>query len=168
MSVEETAQGVGDGLVGIVGVEQHSEKAGDAADLGAAHAFDEPREHRKKARRITTDSRRLSRSEADLARGHRKASDRIHDKEDVLALVAEVFGDKVRAVPSEQLIEEGWFGPGRSHPELAARIGDYTLQMRERYTISDRLAGERELHLNGVHGGTSAAEMIVPLMLAGA
>mgnify|MGYP003647550574 FL=1 len=82
--------------------------------------------------------------------------------------VADVLGDAARAVPSEQLIEEGWFGPGRSHPELAARIGDYTLQMRERYTISDRLPGERELHLNGVHGGTSAAEMIVPLMLAGA
>lgn len=82
--------------------------------------------------------------------------------------VAEVLGDKVRAVPSEQLIEEGWFGPGRSHPELAARIGDYTLQMRERYTISDRIAGERALHLNGVHGGASAAEMIVPLMVAGA
>lgn len=89
----------------------------------------------------------------------------VHDFE---RYVADVLGDKVRAVRSEQLIEEGWFGPGQSHPELAARIGDYTLQMRERYTISDRIAGERELRLNGVHGGTSAAEMFVPLMIAGA
>lgn len=78
------------------------------------------------------------------------------------------LGDKLRAVPSEQLIEEGWFGPGVSHPELAARTGDYTLQLKGRYTIADRIAGERELRLNGVHGGTSTAEMIVPLMIAGA
>lgn len=86
---------------------------------------------------------------------------------DFESYVADELGDAVRAVPSEQLISEGWFGPGDSHPELAARIGDYTLQMRDRYTISDRVAGERDFQLYGVHGGTSVAEMIVPLMIAG-
>ncbi|MGR9092600.1 MAG: alkaline phosphatase family protein [Gammaproteobacteria bacterium] len=81
--------------------------------------------------------------------------------------VAAELSDFARAVPSEQLVEEGWFGPGISHPELAARIGDYTLQMLDRYTLTDRVAGERDMQLNGVHGGTSAAEMIVPLMIAG-
>ena len=71
------------------------------------------------------------------------------------------------AVPSQQLIDESWFGLGQPHPELAARIGDYTLQMRDRYTIRDRVAGERNLRLSGVHGGTAAAEQIVPLVLAG-
>ena len=69
--------------------------------------------------------------------------------------------------PSEQLIDDGWFGLGEPHPELAARIGDYTLQMRDRYTVRDRIAGEPDVQLKGVHGGTAAAEQIVPLLLAG-
>jgi hypothetical protein len=71
------------------------------------------------------------------------------------------------AVPSEQLIDDGWFGPGVPHPELSARVGDYTLQMRSRYTIGDTVTGERKFTLHGVHGGTAAAEMRVPLMIAG-
>lgn len=70
-------------------------------------------------------------------------------------------------LPSHRLIDDGWFGVGKPHAELAARIGDYTLLMRGRYTIRDRVAGERDIHLNGVHGGTSAAEQYVPLILAG-
>ena len=81
--------------------------------------------------------------------------------------VATELGDRAVAVPSRQLIEEGWFGLGRAHPEFAARVGDYTLQMRGRYTIGDQVAGERKIVMHGVHGGTSAAEMYVPLMLAG-
>ncbi|MCZ6774309.1 MAG: alkaline phosphatase family protein [Proteobacteria bacterium] len=70
-------------------------------------------------------------------------------------------------LPSHQLIDDGWFGCGEPHAELAARIGDYTLLMRGRYTIRDRVAGELDIHLKGVHGGTSAAEQYVPLILAG-
>lgn len=77
------------------------------------------------------------------------------------------LAEAANLVPSEQLIDEGWFGFGIPHPELRARIGDYTLQMRDRYTISDSLPGERRLNMNGVHGGTSVAELYVPLILAG-
>ena len=70
-------------------------------------------------------------------------------------------------VPSEQLIDEGWFGCGEQHPELLDRIGDFTLQMQAQYTIGDRVAGEPATQLRGVHGGTSAAEMFVPLIVAG-
>lgn len=69
--------------------------------------------------------------------------------------------------PSAALVEDGWYGPGTSHPELLARVGDYTLQMRERYTIRDRVTGESAFDLKGMHGGVAAAEQIVPLMLAG-
>lgn len=81
--------------------------------------------------------------------------------------VAGELGEFMHLVPSERLLDEGWFGLGDAHPELAARIGDYTLQMRGRYTIRDRVAGEREVRMNGVHGGTAAAELYVPLMVAG-
>ncbi|MFP6682965.1 MAG: nucleotide pyrophosphatase, partial [Gammaproteobacteria bacterium] len=70
-------------------------------------------------------------------------------------------------VPSEELIDEGWFGVGEVHSELSSRIGDYTLQMRDRYTIVDSLPGERRFNMNGVHGGTAAAELYVPLILSG-
>jgi Type I phosphodiesterase / nucleotide pyrophosphatase len=73
----------------------------------------------------------------------------------------------VDLVPSEQLLDEGWFGRGDVHPEFTARIGDYTLQMRGRFTIRDRVTGEREVCMNGVHGGAAAAELYVPLILAG-
>lgn len=70
-------------------------------------------------------------------------------------------------VPSTRLLADGWFGLGDPHPELLARIGDYTLQMRERYTLRDRVTGERAIDLFGMHGGVTAAEQRVPLLLAG-
>jgi len=81
--------------------------------------------------------------------------------------VADELADYAHVVPSEQLLSEGWFGAGEIHPEFTARIGDYTLQMRERYTIGDRVAGERKVAMYGVHGGTATAELQVPLVLAG-
>ena len=67
---------------------------------------------------------------------------------------------------SEDLIAQGWFGPGETHPRLASRIGDYALVMGEDWTICDWLPGERRHTLIGVHGGTSADEMQVPLVFA--
>lgn len=70
------------------------------------------------------------------------------------------------ALPREQLLAEGWFGPGPLHPELAARIGDYALLMKEDWTLHDTLPGETAHALVGHHGGVSPAEMQVPLLLA--
>ncbi len=83
------------------------------------------------------------------------------------ALVGE-FGDAVQPVPSAQLVSEGWFGPalGREHPGFRARIGDLTLMMAPGWTLKDWLPGERRHRLIGVHGGTTAEEMEVPLLLA--
>lgn len=67
--------------------------------------------------------------------------------------------------PSERLLEEGWFGLGRPHPELAHRIGDYLLLMKGRYVVTQRLLGEAEFSQRGVHGGLSPAELYVPLIL---
>jgi hypothetical protein len=81
--------------------------------------------------------------------------------------VSAQLGEYATAVPSEQLITDGWFGLGTPHPELAARVGDYTLQMRARYTLRDRVIGERDIALAGMHGGITAAEQWIPLLLAG-
>jgi hypothetical protein len=67
---------------------------------------------------------------------------------------------------SSELIDEGWFGPGVPNSELAGRIGDYTLIMKENYVIRDQLPGEHRHVQIGVHGGISEDEMLVPLMVA--
>lgn len=81
------------------------------------------------------------------------------------AYVRQRLGHAAEPVPSSRLVEEGWFGPGTPDPRLARRIGDYTLVMRENWTIVDAVPGEKRHAMRGVHGGTSAAEMRVPLVL---
>ena len=67
---------------------------------------------------------------------------------------------------SETLIEQGWFGPGEPHPKLKERVGDFTLVMKDNWTVKDWLPGEQRYKQVGVHGGVTEAEMIVPLMVA--
>lgn len=81
------------------------------------------------------------------------------------AYVAQNLGHAAVAVPREQLFAEGWFGPGPLHPRLASRVGDYVLVMQEDWTLRDLMPGEREHPMVGFHGGVSAAEMTVPLVL---
>ncbi len=69
-------------------------------------------------------------------------------------------------VPACDAISQGWFGLGEANPRLAERIGDYLLVMKEDYTIKDWVLGEARHLTIGVHGGVSAAEMYVPLVLA--
>lgn len=88
-------------------------------------------------------------------------------REDFAAAAGELLADVARVVPSGQLIDEGWYGPGPAHPELRARCGDFTLQMLGRHTLRDRLAGEPDIIMKGMHGGITAAEQIVPLLVAG-
>jgi hypothetical protein len=65
---------------------------------------------------------------------------------------------------SADLVAAGRFGPGQRHPRLLSRIGDYTLEMKEDWTLRDTMPGERAHRLIGVHGGTSRDEMRVPLV----
>ena len=68
---------------------------------------------------------------------------------------------------SDDFIASGWFGIGAAHNELAARVGDFVLCLRERYTLRDQVVGEHNAKLLGVHGGITRAEQVVPLLLAG-
>ena len=80
--------------------------------------------------------------------------------------VAEHFGHCMEAFPSRTLVEQGWFGPGAADPRLASRIGDFVLVMREDWTLLDWVEGEKRYRQLGVHGGVSADEMFVPLVVA--
>ena len=66
--------------------------------------------------------------------------------------------------PSSELIGAGWFGLPPYHPRLASRVGDYTLVMKDNWTIKDQLPGEKQHRMLGVHGGVSDDEMVVPLI----
>lgn len=67
---------------------------------------------------------------------------------------------------SSDLVAQGLFGLGEPHPELLSRVGDYTLVMKENYAFTGRIPGEGPLQMTGFHGGLSAAEVYVPLVLA--
>ena len=76
------------------------------------------------------------------------------------------LADRVQLFRSDDVLQQGWLGPGEAHPALRDRIGDYVLIPRGRTILRDWLRGEeRHTHI-GVHGGLSAAEMIVPLVVA--
>ncbi len=90
----------------------------------------------------------------------------VRDPDEFIPRARDWLGERAHVRPSRELLAEGWFGPGDAHPQIAERVGDVSLVMRGRYTIKDWLPGEkRYLHI-GNHGGTSAEEMYVPLILA--
>lgn len=82
------------------------------------------------------------------------------------AYMRELFSKEAMLFPSQQLLQEGWFGLGVPDPRLQNRIGQYTLVMKDNWTISDRLPGEKPSRQIGVHGGVSEQEMYVPLIYA--
>jgi len=68
-------------------------------------------------------------------------------------------------VVSSALVAQGYFGLGDPHPRLEARVGDYTLLMKQGHTIKDWLPREKPFAYIGAHGGLSEDEMYVPLIV---
>jgi hypothetical protein len=80
--------------------------------------------------------------------------------------ISRELGQQAWLYRSETLLEQGWFGPGVPHAALAQRVGDYTLVMKDNWTIKEWLPGEQRHRQIGVHGGVSEDEMTVPLIVA--
>ena len=79
--------------------------------------------------------------------------------------VAERFGDCLHAMPAALAFDAGLFGPGEGVNALQ-RGGDWLLIPRDDWTVLDNVAGEQGHDMRGVHGGLSAGEMDVPLILS--
>lgn len=77
---------------------------------------------------------------------------------------AELAGKGV-AVPGEAFLASGLLGPGLAHRRLRERVGTHVLLMEPGWTIVDHVEGETAHELIGVHGGLSADEMRVPLIV---
>ncbi|SFM45141.1 Predicted pyrophosphatase or phosphodiesterase, AlkP superfamily [Ectothiorhodospira mobilis] len=80
--------------------------------------------------------------------------------------VREELGHACTLVPSHRLLERGWFGPGRHHPELETRIGDFALVMHPGWVLQDRILGREPHPMAGVHGGLDRREVEIPLVRA--
>ena len=79
---------------------------------------------------------------------------------------AETLEGRAVLMSGADCIESGLFGPGRPNTRLAERAGTHVLLMEPGWTIVDTVEGETPFDLIGVHGGMSADEMRVPLVLA--
>jgi len=75
------------------------------------------------------------------------------------------LGDVCELHRSEFLIQENWFGLHESHPMLSDRVGDYTLIFNEGHALINCFPGFEPPELRGHHGGASADEMNVPLIV---
>ena len=75
------------------------------------------------------------------------------------------YGDRAWVWSREQLLDEGWLGPGPVTGGVRRRIGDVVLAARDPVAFVDpTLPGEAEL-LAG-HGSVTPDEMLVPFVAA--
>lgn len=67
---------------------------------------------------------------------------------------------------SEFLVKKGYFGQGKIHPKFLDRIGDYTIIMKDNYTIYHYHKGQKNKYFKvGDHGGLNKEELFVPLIV---
>ncbi|MDI3512863.1 MAG: hypothetical protein PWP40_92 [Rhodocyclaceae bacterium] len=82
------------------------------------------------------------------------------------AWATDALAGKAVAVSGECVLNSGLLGPGARNPRLRERVGTHVLLMEPGWTIVDHVEGETVHELIGVHGGLSADEMLVPLIVA--
>lgn len=80
-------------------------------------------------------------------------------------IVEEKIGHAVKVFEREELISNGFFGLNESFDGLETRIGDFVLLCKENYVIKDFLKNEEVRFHAADHGGLSADEMFVPLIV---
>ncbi|MBT6273122.1 MAG: phosphodiesterase [Chromatiales bacterium] len=79
--------------------------------------------------------------------------------------IAAEFGSADVLHESDQWLRDGWYGLGEPHPELLSRTGDFVLMPGAHQAAKDWLPLERRYQVVGVHGGATASEMFVPLIV---
>ncbi|MBU4485734.1 MAG: alkaline phosphatase family protein [Candidatus Delongbacteria bacterium] len=86
-------------------------------------------------------------------------------KKDFKKIVEKEIGYAVEVLSREKMIKEGYFGLFDANPKLDNRIGDFILICKENYVIKDFLPNEKVKWHSADHGGLSAEEMFVPLII---
>ena len=82
---------------------------------------------------------------------------------DLLASATESYGADAWVMPRDQVLDEGWLGPGPVPAANRRRLGDVALMARADVGFLDP-ALPKERNLIGAHGSLTSAEMLVPLV----
>lgn len=88
---------------------------------------------------------------------------RPHRIERFLERVASHLAEVCVPVPGEELLRAGLYGPGRPHPALESRVGDFVLLARDGQALASSVGGRAPLRMAGNHGGMGSEEMRIPL-----
>ncbi len=87
-------------------------------------------------------------------------------KEEFEQLFNKYFGDYFVLKTKDEIINEGWFGPGHEHELFRSALGDYfALANSDKFFIYKLKEGEEEIVLKSTHAGITPDEMEVPLVL---
>jgi len=78
---------------------------------------------------------------------------------------AAALGDSARVCTAKTAFDAGLFGGGIEHPAARARVGDVLAAPKRDKTLIYGYPGEK-VDMIGRHGGLTAAEMLVPLIVA--
>ena len=78
-------------------------------------------------------------------------------------VVARHLAEACICITGEDLLESGLLGPGRQHPSLRGRVGDYVLLARDDYAFRVTASLTKARVHKGNHGGLSPDEVYVPL-----
>jgi len=78
------------------------------------------------------------------------------------AYIEAQLGEQFFVLDSREALEAGLFGRGTPAPELKHRVGDLIALARENFYWEEK----EEVKMRGRHGGLTAEEMLVPLMVA--
>ncbi len=65
---------------------------------------------------------------------------------------------------AQELVDKGYFGLFKPHPQLLDRIGDYVLILKENYVFKEHPPEKKEELFIGNHSGVSKEEMTIPLI----
>jgi len=84
-------------------------------------------------------------------------------EEEFLKIARERLSEACVCVEGAWLLEAGLYGPGRPHPALRSRLGDYVLLARGDYAFSMPTWRGDGSGFIGNHGGMSETEVRVPL-----
>ena len=85
--------------------------------------------------------------------------------EALASLAAERLGDSARVCTAREAFDAGLFGGAARMPEARERVGDVIVAPKANGTLIYGYPGEK-VDMVGRHGGLSAAEMLVPLLVA--
>jgi hypothetical protein len=84
--------------------------------------------------------------------------------EDVAAAWRSVLGERAEVLTRDEAVSRGWFGVVA--PSVRPRLGDVMVAARDDFSVMSTSSFPYETQLVGLHGSLTAAEMLIPVLVA--